>query len=51
MTVGALGGGETEQLLWAGEAVVELLGLAGPELFVFWVGDQQRRGDLLYLVA
>ena len=51
VTTWPLVGGEREQLFWAWEAVVELPGLAGPELFSLWVGDQQWRGDLLYLLT
>jgi len=51
VAVGALGGGEPDQLLGAGQPVVEGLGLAGPELLVLGLGDQQGSGDAGDLAA
>src|SRR5262249_59045053 len=45
--VGALRRGEGDEGLRAGQGVVELPRLAGPELLALRIGDQQRAADLV----
>lgn len=45
MATGALFDIEVDDVLGASEAVVELLGLAGPELLALGIGNQERCGD------